>query len=117
MREKLRDAAHDVGAAFLIGVLVGCALLAVLFLVGTLVNGLQPWLGLVVARGGLLVVASLALFVCAGLLIRPQKGEKVRDKAAWKRRFRRLGLTPVLGTAAVALILMASVLDYLLYFV
>lgn len=114
--KKVKNALHDLGFSLLIGALAGCALLVVLFLVGTLLNGLQPRLGLIVARGGLFVVAALALFVCAGLLIRPQKGEKVRDSAAWKRRFQIFGLLPVLGTAAVALILMGSVLDYLLYF-
>ena len=107
---------RDFGLALLIGAALGAALLAVLLLAGTVLNGFQLRQGFVVARGGLLVTGALGLFVCAGLLIRPQKGRQVSESAGWRRRFRALGLLSVIAAAAVVLILMASVLDYLLYF-
>ena len=107
---------HDFGLALLAGAVGGAVLLIVLLLVGTAVNGFQLRQGFVVARGGLLVTGALCLFVCAGLLIRPRKGEQVSESDGWRRRFRALGLLSVIAIVAVVLIAMASVLDYLLYF-
>lgn len=116
MRAALKAGLHDLCLAALAGGCVAAAALVVLTLVGTALNGFQLRQGLVVARGGLLVLGSLSLFVCAGLLIRPQSGQKLTERPAWRERFRLFGLMPVLAVAAIVLILTASVLDYGLYF-
>lgn len=114
--KQLKHAAHDLGTALLIGLGGAAILFVVLLLVGTAVNGFQLRSGLVVVRGGLLVTGALGLFICAGLLIRPQKGEKVSESPSWRRRFHALGLLPVTAVVALVLIAVASVLDYWLYF-
>lgn len=116
MRKALRNAAHDAGVCLAIGAVVALAAVVILTVIGALAGGFQLRPGLVAARGGLLVIGSLHLFVCAGMLIRPKTGEKLVGSPAWRKRFRCFGLTSVTGLLGVELILVASVLDYLLYF-
>lgn len=116
MKKAFQNAAHDVGVCLAIGAAVALAAIVVLTLIGTVVGDFQLRQGLVTARGGLLVIGSLHLFICAGMLIRPKTGEKLVNAPAWQKRFRSFGLTSVTGVLGVELILVASVLDYLLYF-
>lgn len=112
----MKNFLHDLFLSVLAGIAVSAALFAVLFPAGFLFQAFQLREGLVFARSGLLIVGALGLFVCAGLLIRPQGGAKLQENPQWKRRFRLFGLFPVIGTASVSALVLASGLDYFLYF-
>ena len=116
MKDKMKSFFHDLGLSALIGLSAGGVLSGVLFIAGALLRHFQPREGLVFVRGGLLVTGALGLFVCAGLLIRPRKGEKLRENPQWTQRFRLFGLMPVVGTAAIVLLALASAVDYILHF-
>ena len=67
------------------------------------------------ARRGLFIVGALALLVSAGALLLPEKAASVREKDGWTARFGRFGLFGVLFCAAVAILLVAGVLDGWMY--
>lgn len=116
MKDTIKAFFHDLGLSALLGLAAAAALSAVLFAAGFLLRQFQPREGLVFVRGGLLITGALGLFVCAGLLIRPQKGGKLRENPQWKQRFRLFGLLPAVGTAAIVMLALASAVDYVLYF-
>lgn len=112
----MKDFLHDLALSLLMGLTAAAVLTAVLFTAGFFLRQFQPREGLVFVRGGLLITGALGLFVCAGLLIRPQGGAKLREDPRWRRHFRLFGLFPVTACAAVVPLVIASVLDYMLYF-
>lgn len=112
----MRDFLHDLALSALLGLAVSAVLFAVLFTGGFLLQSFRPREGLAAARSGLLVTGALGLFICAGLLIRPQKGEQIRENPQWKQRFRVFGLLPVIAIVAVVVLALACGLDYILYF-
>ena len=82
---------------------------------GAVSHGLSALAGLELARRGLFIVGALALLVSAGALLLPEKAASVREKDGWTARFGRFGLFGVLFCAAVAILLVAGVLDGWMY--
>lgn len=117
MKNLLRNVAHDLAFTLILGAAAAIAALVVFTVIGTVAGGFQLRPGLVTARGGLLVLGSLCLFVCAGMLLRPKTGEKWTQSPAWRRRLQCFGLTRVSAVIGAELIAAASILDYWLYFV
>lgn len=112
----MRDVFHDLAAALLAGLAASAGLFAVLFSAGFLIQSFQPRGGLIYARSGMLITGALGLFVCAGLLIRPLDGRKLRENPQWRRRFRAFGLLPVVGMISLTVLALACWLDYVLYY-
>lgn len=105
----------DLGKAFLIGIAAAAAAFALLFLIG-LAAGQGGWRsGLEAAKDGLLVVASLGLFLLAGMLLtKGKKPERFAADNGWRRHFAVLGPKSVLGVFCVAFVLAAAAADYLM---
>ena len=112
----MRDFFHDLAAALLAGLIISAGLFAVLFVGGFLLRSFQPRAGLIYARSGMLITGALGLFICAGLLIRPPDGGKLRKNPQWARHFRVLGLFPVVGTVSLTVLALACWLDFVLYY-
>ena len=113
--EKAKDLLRDGGKALVIGLLFSAALGAVLFLAGFLIKGMAVASGLEVMKDGLLLVAALAMFVIAGmLLVKGKNPEKFSKKSGWKEHFRIMGYKSVLGIICIAVLLAASAADDLL---
>ena len=73
------------------------------------------WPGWSWPGGAVFIVGALALLVSAGALLLPEKAASVREKDGWTARFGRFGLFGVLFCAAVAILLVAGVLDGWMY--
>ena len=97
------------------GLAAAAAAFALLFDCGLLFGQGQIDNGLEAAKDGLLVVASLGLFIVAGMLMTGGKKEKkFSEKNGWRRHFAVLGPKAVLGVLSAAFLLAASIADYLL---
>lgn len=111
VKNVLRDLAKALGA----GLAAAAAAFALLFVCGLLFGQGQIDNGLEAAKDGLLVVASLGLFIVAGMLMTGGKKEKkFSEKNGWRRHFAVLGPKAVLGVLSAAFLLAASIADYLL---
>lgn len=105
-----RDAAKALG----IGLASGLGAGAVLFGAGALMGTPRLAAGLEAARDGMFLVAALALFVLAGmLLLKGKKPAPSLEGKGWENHFRVLTPGPVLGLLAAAWIAVASVVDYI----
>ncbi len=113
--DKAKDLLRDGAKAFVIGLIFSAALGAVLFLAGFFIRGLAVASGLEVMKDGLLLVAALALFTIAGmLLVKGKNPEKFSKKNGWRKHFRVMGYKSVLGIICAAVLLAASAADYAL---
>ncbi len=114
-RDKITGALCDAGKSLLAGAAIAVCVLLVLTAAGALVHGFALSAGLDLARRGLLILGALALFVSAGALVMDSKAASLRTDARWKKHFCQLGLFGVLFFAAVAVLLVAGILDAVLY--
>jgi hypothetical protein len=100
--------------AFL-GLVIAAAVGGVLFLAGFLVGGFHGKTGLEVGKDGLLLIASLGMFLLAGMLItKGKKPEQFVEMESWRKHFRIIGYKTVIGIVCIAFLMAASVIDAML---
>ena len=117
-KELVTGAVKDIGKSILIGVVISVVIAAVLWIVGFLAGGFAVRQGAAMARSGLLIVGALGLFVLAGAnLFKQGKTFGLEDhKEEWKKHFSVIGFKVVLGVASVAVLCIAGIFDYFLYY-
>lgn len=117
-KKLITGLAKDIGKSVLIGVTVGLLVAVVLWIAGFLTGGLRVLAGAKAARTGLFIVGALGLFVLAGAnLFKQGQAFSMEDyREEWKNHFSVAGFKTVLGIASVAVLGIASFLDYVIYY-
>lgn len=112
--DRVIELLMDLGKALLIGFAAAAAAALLFFMIGLAVGKGNSSIGLETTKDGLLLIASLCLFLLAGLIL--AKGKKPEKPAAdgWRRHFSLVGLKTVIGLTALAFLLTASGADFLL---
>lgn len=110
-KKGLQDLLKALGIGFFISVVVG----VVLFLFGFFLDHLTVLSGLEMAKNGLLLVVTIDLFLLAGMLmIKGKKPEQSSESTGWKKHFHVIGYKTVMGIICIAVLMVASVVDYLI---
>lgn len=105
----------DLIKAIIIGLAVSAAMGLLLFLGGFLFGSFQVENGLEVGKDGLLVLASLGMFLLAGMLLsKGKKPEQFVEIESWRKHFRIIGYKTVMGVLCLDLLGAASFFDGLL---
>ncbi|MBQ7839175.1 MAG: hypothetical protein IJ390_01610 [Lachnospiraceae bacterium] len=110
----LRKILHDLVKVFIIGILAALAVSVLLFGCGFLFGGFEAVNALEVAKNGLLIIASLGLFIVAGMLLtKGKKAEKFSADNGWRDHFSVIGPKTAIGVLCAAFLAAASAADYL----
>lgn len=115
MKQRLQNILHDLGLTVLIGAALDAALGLAAFVVSWLLYAAEPLSRLYLMRGVFFFAGAFGLLICAGLLLMPHAGDKVRQSDSWTGRFRAFGLLPVAGVLAVLLLAAGVFLDSFCY--
>lgn len=108
---------RDTAKAIALGILVGVLLFAVLWTGGTLAGGFRIRSGLETARAGMFIGGALGLFILAGSNLFYRKRQEWKHKDAWKKMYSVISYKTVIGVVSIVVLVMASFLDYMLYYV
>lgn len=112
---KVKKGLQDILKALAIGFLISIVAGVVLFLFGFFLGHLTMLSGLEVAKNGLLLVITADLFLMAGMLmIKGKKPEESSEHTGWKKHFHLIGYKTVMGIICIAVLIVASVVDYLI---
>ena len=112
---KVKDWLQDGLKALGIGLIASSVAGIVLFLCGFIFSHFTLLSGLEVAKNGLLLVVAIGLFLIAGMLmVKGKKPEKQAQNNGWKKHFHLMGYKAVMGIICMAVLLVASAVDYLL---
>lgn len=112
---KVKDWLKDGLKALGIGLLASSAAGVVLFLCGFIFEHFTLLTGLEVAKNGLLLVVAIGLFLIAGMLmVKGKNPEKRAKNNGWKKHFQLMGYKMVMGIICIAVLLVASVADYMI---
>lgn len=109
--ETLKAILKDLAKAFALGAALSAGAALLFWLIGFVVSGFSPAAALDTAWRWLLLLGAGMLFLSAGCLM--VSGKKDRAPTGWKKHFSAVGLAAVFGTAAVAVLLAASLLELL----
>lgn len=113
--KKVKDWLQDGLKALGIGVLASSVAGMMLFLCGFIFNHFTLLSGLEVAKNGLLLVVAIGLFLIAGMLmVKGKKPEKLDENNGWKKHFQLMGYKAVMGIICIAILIVASAVDYLI---
>ncbi len=113
--DQIRKLPADIGKALLAGAIAAAAAALLFFVIGLIAGGWAFAAGLEAAKNGLLFLASLLLFLLAGmLLMKGKKPEKKPGKNGWRDHFHVIGYKTAIAVIAVVFLLFASVADYIL---
>lgn len=113
--KQVKSWLQDALNAFKIGFLVSSVMGVILFLCGFILNHLTILSGLEVAKNGLLLMITVDLFLMAGMLmIKGKKPEELAEHNGWKKHFHLMGYKAVMGIICIAMLGVASVVDYLI---
>ncbi len=105
----------DFVKAVMLGSVISALLSGMLFLGGFLAGGFSGKNGLEAGKDGLLLVASLGIFLLAGMLIsKGKKPEQFTELNGLRKHFNIIGYKTVLGIICAMLIVAASLLDAML---
>ncbi len=115
IKENLIAFLHDGAICVLGGVIIAVGLGLVIALISGLVSGFDLNTVLNAVRSGLLIVGSILLFVVAGVMLGQKSNNKIRSSQKWKATFELLGPTFVFLIMAVAVLLIASIVDYIVW--
>lgn len=112
---KMLKTLKDVVKVFLVGLASSLTFFLVLFAGGYLWNGRSVMVGLELAKNGLFLIASLLLFILAGMLIiKGKKPEKVLKDNGWRTHFQIIGPKIAIFILSVSFVLCASLVDYII---
>lgn len=108
----LRDLIKALG----LGLLFSATCFVLLFLGGVLFGAAGNRIpnGMEAAKDGLMAVAALGMFLLAGMILIKGKKSEAPVNDGWRRHFRKAGYKSVLAMICVAVIIAASLADYLL---
>ena len=113
---RLPDILRDLAKALGIGAAGAAVIALILFVIGFAAGGTGALSGLEAAKDGLLLVGAVGLFVLAGmLLVKGKKPEKFAAGNGWRRHFKAVGIKSVIGAVCVAVIIVASIVDYIMF--
>lgn len=107
---------RDLTKAVTLGLGIGLLLFAVLWTGGTLAGGMSVLAGFQTARAGMFIGGALGLFVLAGSNLVYRKKQEWRYKDAWKNMYSVFSYKAVIAVVSVIILLLASGLDYVLYY-
>lgn len=108
----IRNLIRDLGKALLFGTAAALAAAVFLFLAGFAVGKGNPVSGLETAKNGSFLIASLLLFLLAGMLmIKGKKPDRVREREGWRAHFCVIGMKTVTGVAALAFLTAGAAID------
>ena len=116
MTEKLKHYLHDIAVSLTAGVLLAVAVFVCAFSAGWLLQSFSVGSALVWVRAALFVTGAVLLFLAAGFLLWPKGDAKLRASAAWKRFFRSFSMAGFLLWSAAAVLILACLLDYALWY-
>lgn len=114
-KESSCSLAEGLGRAAAIGLIAAVVLSVLFLLLGLCVKGFRLTEALLILRSGLLISGSLMWFVVAGMLLFPRRGQKMQEQQAWKDKFGKLGLLPVMAIAAAIVLASGIAVDYLTF--
>lgn len=113
--QQVQQVLYDLLKGFLFGAAAGIIVALVLFLAGFFIGGMSLAAGLETAKNGLLLIGALGLFILAGMiLVKGKKPERFSAGNGWRRHFKAVGIKSVIGAVCVAILIIASVADYLI---
>ena len=113
--KNVKDWFQDGLKALGIGLLISSVAGVVLFLCGFMFSHFTLLSGLEVAKNGLLLVVAVGLFLIAGMLmVKGKNPEKRAQNNGWKKHFQLMGYKGVMGIICMAVLLVASVVDYMI---
>lgn len=112
VRKIVRDSVKTIA----LGITAGAGLFVILWLTGTLAAGWDMASGLETARAGMFIGGALGLFVLAGSNLFFRQKQEWKHKDAWKKIYSVFSYKVVLGIASLVVLIMASALDYVLYY-
>lgn len=115
-KRSLSALLKDCAKALLLGLCAAAAVFVLLVVLGSCFGGFALSAGLETARRGLLIVGAILLFISAAALIAQDKAANLADDPRWKQQFSALGLFGVLFWCAAGILLVASVLDSILFY-
>ncbi len=105
----------DLIKAAILGLSISAVVGSMLFLAGFLAGGFLAENGLEVGKDGLLLIASMGLFLLAGMLLsKGKKPEQFRELESWRKHFRIIGYKTAIGIVCAAFLTTASLLDWML---
>ena len=108
----VRDSMKTIG----LGLAAGAVLFVAAWIAGTLAGGLDVTAGLETARAVMFIGGALGLFVLAGSNLFFRHKQEWKHKDAWKKIFPVFSYKVVLGIASLVVLIMASALDYVMYY-
>ncbi|MEG0972659.1 MAG: hypothetical protein RSE55_07710 [Lachnospiraceae bacterium] len=104
----------DILKSFLLGICIAISLAAICFLGGILFGHSGIISGLEVAKNALLLLASLGLFIVAGMiLVKGKKAELSMKENGWRRHFKVIGFKTTAFMICTAALTMAEIFDYI----
>ena len=105
----------DLLKAVMIGLLAGAAIALLFLAAGMMIGGGSLAAGLEMAKNVLFFLTAMTLFLVAGMImLKGKKQERFQGGNGWHRHFRVLGPKLVIGTISAALMILASIVDYVL---
>lgn len=113
--KKVTGLLIDLVKTAIIGLAASAVIGGVLFLGGFFAGGFRTANGLEAGKDGLLLIASLGMFLLAGMLLsKGKKPEQFAEKESWRKHFKVIGYKTAIGVVCLALLGAASVFDVLL---
>ncbi|SHK73371.1 hypothetical protein SAMN02745136_03209 [Anaerocolumna jejuensis DSM 15929] len=110
--KNVKEILVDFIKAIILGLVISAAVGGVLFLAGFLAGGFHGDKGLEVGKDGLLLIASLGMFLLAGMLLsKGKKPEQFTEMDSWRKHFRIIGYKTAIGIVCAAFLTVASVMD------
>lgn len=112
IQKIVRDSIKTIG----LGLAIGAGLFVILWIIGTLAGGWDVTAGLETARVGMFIGGALGLFVLAGSNLFFRYKQEWKHKDDWKKIYSVFSYKVVLGIASLVVLVMASALDYAMYY-
>ena len=105
----------DLLKALMIGLLAGAAIALLFLAAGMMIGGGSLAAGLEMAKHVLFFLTAMTLFLVAGMImLKGKKQNGFQGGNGWNRQFRVLGTKLVIGTISAALVILASIVEYVL---
>ncbi len=112
IRKIVKDSIKTIG----LGVAISVGLFVMLCAIGSLSGGFRIAAGLETARAGMFIAGALGLFVLAGSNLFFRQKQEWKHKDAWKKMYAVFSYKVVLGMISAVVLLLASALEYVMYY-
>lgn len=115
-KAMIQKIVRDSVKTILLGVTISAVLFVLLWLIGTLTSGWDVTAGFETARAGMFIAGALGLFMLAGSNLFFGQMHEWKHKEAWEKMYSVFSYKAVLGIASLVVLIIASTLDYVMYY-